>query len=103
VKPALVKATEEHKFLEPIKAGEGSLDTTDLDLGTDIEVMKTGFNTLIKGVSDSLGYVFGRDEVVKKVRSIYFDAAAAREQLIQDAKISEGLPAFLKEEIWEEV
>jgi len=103
VKPALTKAAEEHKFLEPIKAGEGGLDTADLDLGTDIEVMKTGFNTLIKGVADSLTYVFGRDEVIKKVRSLYFDAAAERVQLIQDAKITEGLPSFLKEEIWEEV
>jgi hypothetical protein len=58
---------------------------------------------MTKGISDSLSYVFGRDEVIKKVRSLYFEAATRREQLIQDAKISDGLPSFLKEEIWEEV
>ena len=103
VKPALAKAIEEHKFLEPVKAGEGSINTGDIDMSTDIEVMKNGFNTLVKGVTDSLSYLFGRDEVIKKVRALYFDAASERERLIQDAKITEVLPAFLKEEIWEEV
>lgn len=103
MKPALAKAAEEHKFLEPVKAGGGSLEMADLDLGTDIEVMKNGFNTMTKGISDSLSYVFGRDEVIKRVRSLYFEAAAQREKLVHDAKISDGLPAFLKEEIWEEV
>ena len=44
-----------------------------------------------------------RSGIIKKVRALYFDAASERERLIQDAKITEVLPAFLKEEIWEEV
>ncbi len=101
VKPALARVTDEHKFLEPVEIKEGKLVAE--SLSADVEVMKNGFNALTKAVSDSLSYVFGRDEVIKEFRSIYKGVSAEKAQLIEDAKITEGLPAFLKEEIWEEV
>jgi hypothetical protein len=101
VKPALERTSEEHKFLESTKVKDGKLVAE--GLSADIEVMKTGFNDLTKAVADSLSYVFGRDQVIKKIREIYSEVSAEKDRLIQDAKIVEGLPAFLKEEIWEEV
>ncbi len=101
VTPSVSKSKEEHKFLEPVEVKGGKLKTE--NLSADVEVLKNGFNHLTKSVADGLSYIFGRDEVIKKIRALYKDVAQERAQLIQDAKIVDGLPAFLKEEIWEEV
>lgn len=101
VKPALEKAKEDHRFLESVDMKQGKLQTE--GLSADIEVMKNGFNALTKAIVDSLGYVFGPDEVVKETKVIYRDVSKGREQLIHDAKIAQDLPSFLSEETWEEV
>jgi hypothetical protein len=101
IKPAIESTKEDHRFLEPVEARDGKIVME--EASADIEVMKNGFNSLTKAVIDSLGYVFGRDESIKRARSIYKEVSEERNQLVADAKIAEGLPAFLKEEIWEEV
>lgn len=101
VKPAISRSREDHRFLEDVEI-KGAKVVAE-GLSADVEVMKNGFNELTKAVADALSYIFGRDQVIKKIRGIYQEVAEARLQLVQDAKITEGLPAFLKEEIWEEV
>lgn len=101
VQPALQSTREDHNFLEAVEVKNGELVAQ--DLSADVEVMKNGFNSLTKAMVDSLGYVFGRDEVISKSRSVYDKVSKDRAQLVADAKIAEDLPAFLKEEIWEEI
>jgi hypothetical protein len=101
VKPALQRAQKEHKFLEAVEVKGGRLVAK--ELSADIEVLKSGFDTLTKAIVDSLAYVFGPDEVIPETRRIYAEISKSKQQLIQDAKIAKGLPAFLSEESWEEV
>ncbi len=100
-RPALERARNEHKFLEAVQLKDGRIEAK--EISADIEVMKGGFNALTKAIVDSLGYVFGPDQVIKETRRTYKEAAASVAKLIQDAKIAKDLPAFLSEEIWEEV
>jgi hypothetical protein len=101
VGPAVQRVSSEHTFLVGVAVKDGTFEAKDLD--ADIEVMKNGFNALTNAVVGSLSYVFGRDDVVKKARGAFVEASGEKEQLIEDAKINEGLPAFLSEGIWEEV
>lgn len=101
VKPAIQRAQKEHKFLEAVEVKGGRLAAKEMSV--DIEVLKSGFDTLTKALVDSLSYVFGPDEVIAETRKIYGEISKSRQQLIQDAKITKGLPAFLSEESWEEV
>jgi len=101
VGPALKRARQEHTFLEAVDVKGGRL--TAEEISVDIEVIKNGFNFLTKNLVDSLGYVFGRDEVIMEARSVYKGLYQEKEELILEAKIPDDLPAFLSEEIWEEV
>jgi len=101
VKPAVQRAQKEHRFLEAVEVNGGRIVAK--EISADIEVLKGGFNTLTKAIVDSLAYVFGPEEVIPETRKIYGDVARSKQQLIQDAKIAKGLPAFLSEEVWEEV
>ena len=101
VKPAVQRAQNEHKFLEAVEVKDGRLVVK--EISADIEVLKNGFDTLTKAIVDSLAYVFGPDEVIPETRKIYGEISKSRQKLIQDAKITKGLPAFLSEESWEEV
>ncbi len=101
VRPALEKVSADHTFLQVSKVEGGKLVAG--EISADAEVIKEGFSELLKAMADSLSYVFGSETVIRKAREIYAEVAAKNEKLIEDARLDRALPAFLAEEIWEEV
>ncbi len=101
VQPALEKVRADHTFLQVSQFKGGKLVPG--EISADAEVIKEGMSELLKAVTDSLSYVFGANAVIRKAREIYADVASKNEKLIEDARLDKALPAFLAEEIWEEI